>query len=165
MSTSVELILNKVTNENIEINCRAMTNLLTKISNNLISLETLDDITGYKFLFSLSKWLSIFLGNYQQYKYDPPLIISVLNLYLKCLDVFPPSATQNLKKDFKISSLINDIGSINLELSNICDQIQHSLSRNAIELITGKNSQRNLNSNLSNTPEKEFYSYGNTFNN
>ena len=100
MSTSVELILNKVTNENIEINCRAMTNLLTKISNNLISLETLDDIIGYKFLFSLSKWLSIFLGNYQQYKYDLPLIINVLNLYLKCLDVFPPSATQNLKKRF-----------------------------------------------------------------
>ena len=163
MSTNLELILNKVTNENIEINCRAMSNLLNKISNNLVSLELIDDITGYKFLFSLTKWLSIFLGNYQQYKYDPTLIINVLNLYLKCLDVFPPSATQNLKKDFKISSLINDIGSINTELSNLCDQIQHSLSRNAIELITGKSGQRNIGVN--NSPEKEFYSYGNSFNN
>ena len=168
MSTNLELILAKITNENIEINCRAMSNLLNKISNNLISLEQIDDIMGYKFLFSLTKWLSIFLLNYQQYKYDPTLIINVLNLYLKCLDVFPPSATQNLKKDFKVSSLFNDIGSINLELSNICDQIQHSLSRNAIELITGKNSQRNLNLNLSDNmqeKEKEFYSYGNTYNN
>ena len=163
MSTNLELILNKVTNENIEINCRAMSNLLNKISNNLVSLELIDDITGYKFLFSITKWLSIFLGNYQQYKYDPTLIINVLNLYLKCLDVFPPSATQNLKKDFKISSLINDIGSINTELSNLCDQIQHSLSRNAIELITGKSGQRNIGVN--NSPEKEFYSYGNSFNN
>ena len=163
MSTNLELILNKVTNENIEINCRAMSNLLNKIRNNIISLQLIDDITGYKFLFSLTKWLSIFLGNYQQYKYDPTLIINVLNLYLKCLDVFPPSATQNLKKDFKISSLINDIGSINTELSNLCDQIQHSLSRNAIELITGKSGQRNIGVN--NSPEKEFYSYGNSFNN
>ena len=141
MSTNLDPILNKVTNENIEINCRAISNLLTKLNNNLISLEFMDDITGYKFLFSLTKWLSIFLCNYQQYKYDPTLIMNVLNLYLKCLDIFPPSATQNLKKDFKISSLINDIGSINTELSNICDQIQHSLSRNTIEMISGKNNR------------------------
>ena len=117
MSTNIELILNKITNENIEINCRAMYNLLNKINNNIISLELIDDILGYKFLFSLSKWLSIYLTCYQQYKYDPTLIINVLNLFLKCLDIFPPSATQKLKKDFKISSLINDIGTINLELS------------------------------------------------
>ena len=160
MSTNIELILNKITNENIEINCRAMFNLLNKINNNIISLELIDDILGYKFLFSLSKWLSIYLTCYQQYKYDPTLIINVLNLFLKCLDIFPPSATQKLKKDFKISSLINDIGTINLELSNLCDQIQHSLSRNAIEMISGKG--RNIN--LNNT-EKEFYSYGNTINN
>ena len=161
MSTNLELILNKITNENIEINCRAMSNLLTKINNNLIDLEIIDDISGYKFLFSLTKWLSMFLINYQQYKYDPALIINVLNLYLKCLDIFPPSATQNLKKDFKISSLINDIGSINTELSNLCDQIQHSLSRNTIELISGKNIR---NIGMNNT-EGDFYSYGNTVNN
>ena len=152
MSTNLDSILNKVTNENIEINCRAISNLLTKLNNNLITLEFIDDITGYKFLFSLTKWLSIFLCNYQQYKYDPTLIINVLNLYLKCLDIFPPSATQNLKKDFKISSLFNDIGSINTELSNICDQIQHSLSRNTIEMISGKSENAN-------------YSYGNTYGN
>ena len=161
MATNLELILNKITNENIEINCRAMSNLLTKINNNLIDLEIIDDISGYKFLFSLTKWLSMFLINYQQYKYDPALVINVLNLYLKCLDIFPPSATQNLKKDFKISSLINDIGSINTELSNLCDQIQHSLSRNTIELISGKNI-RNIGQN---NTEVEFYSYGNTVNN
>ena len=161
MSTNLELILNKITNENIEINCRAMTNLLNKINNNLISLELIDDIQGYKFLFSLTKWLSIFLSNYQQVKYDPTLIINVLNLYLKCLDIFPLSATQKLKKDFKISSLINDIGSINTELSNLCDQIQHSLSRNAIEIISGK-STRNV---VLNNTDKDFYSYGNSLNN
>ena len=161
MSTNLELSLNKITNENIEINCRAMSNLLTKINNNLIDLEIIDDISGYKFLFSLTKWLSMFLINYQQYKYDPALIINVLNLYLKCLDIFPPSVTQNLKKDFKISSLINDIGSINTELSNLCDQIQHSLSRNTIELISGKNIR---NIGMNNT-EGDFYSYGNTVNN
>ena len=160
MSTNLDPILNKVTNENIEINCRAISNLLTKLNNNLISLEFMDDITGYKFLFSLTKWLSIFLCNYQQYKYDPTLIMNVLNLYLKCLDIFPPSATQNLKKDFKISSLINDIGSINTELSNICDQIQHSLSRNTIEMISGKN-----NRNIRQSDDNGNYSYGNTFGN
>ena len=55
MSTNLDPILNKVTNENIEINCRAISNLLTKLNNNLISLEFMDDITGYKFLFSLTK--------------------------------------------------------------------------------------------------------------
>ena len=135
MDNNLLLILNKVINENIEINCRAVQNLLNKISNNLICLEQIDDITGYKFLFSLAKWLSIFLSNYQHSKYDPTLIINVLNLFLRCLDVFPLSATQNLKKNLKISSLINDIGSINPELSKICDQIQKSLSRQYIKLI------------------------------
>ena len=152
MATNLELILNKITNENVEINCRAMSNLLTKINNKLIDLEIIDDITGYKFLFALTKWLSMFLIKYQQCKYDPALVINVLNLYLKCLDIFPPSATQNLKKDFKISSLFNDIGSINTELSNICDQIQHSLSRNTIEMLSGKSDNAN-------------YSYGNTYGN
>ena len=161
MDNNLLLILNKVINENIEINCRAVQNLLNKISNNLICLEQIDDITGYKFLFSLAKWLSIFLSNYQHSKYDPTLIINVLNLFLRCLDVFPLSATQNLKKNLKISSLINDIGSINPELSKICDQIQKSLSRNTIEMISGK-SIRNI---VSNNNERETYSYGNTFNN
>ena len=161
MSTNLDSILSKIINENIEINCRAMSNLLTKINNNIISLEEIDDNTGYKFLFSITKWLFMFLNNYQQFKYDPTLIINTLNLYLKCLDIFPPSATQNLKKEFKLSSLINDIGSINTELSNICDQIQHSLSRNAIEMISGKTT-RNF---IPNNTEKDFYSYGNTYNN
>ena len=161
MATNLELILNKITNENVEINCRAMSNLLTKINNKLIDLEIIDDITGYKFLFALTKWLSMFLIKYQQCKYDPALVINVLNLYLKCLDIFPSSASENLKKDFKISSLINDIGSINTELSNLCDQIQHSLSRNAIEYISGKNI-RNIGKN---NTEVDFYSYGNTANN
>ena len=161
MATNLELILNKITNENVEINCRAMSNLLTKINNKLIDLEIIDDITGYKFLFALTKWLSMFLIKYQQCKYDPALVINVLNLYLKCLDIFPSSASENLKKDFKISSLINDIGSINTELSNLCDQIQHSLSRNAIEYISGKN----IRIIGKNNTEVDFYSYGNTANN
>ena len=143
MSNNIEQILNKITNENPEINCRSMNAFLMKINNNLISLEEIDDITGYKVLFSLTKWLSMFLNYFQKYKYDQVLIINVLNLYLKCIDIFPPSATLNLKKDFKISSLINDIGSISLELSNICDQIQHSLSRNALDVMSG--TERNTN--------------------
>ena len=81
MSSNLDIILDKITNENIEINCRAIQNLLNKISNNLISLEQIDDITGYKFLFVITKWLSLFLSNYQQYKYDPTLIINVLTFY------------------------------------------------------------------------------------
>ena len=119
MSSNIELLLNKITNENIEINCRAIHNLINKITNNLIILEQIDDITGYKFLFAITRWLQIFLNNYQQYKYDPALIINVLNLYLKCIDIFQPSATQNLKRDFKINSIINDIGALTPELSKI----------------------------------------------
>ena len=166
MSSNIELILDKIINENIEINCRAIQNLLTKISNNLISLEQIDDITGYKFLFALTKWLSIFLTNYQQVKYDPAQIINVLNLYLKCIEIFPPSATQNLKKEFKISSLINDIGSLSQELSKICDQIQHALSRNALDTFTGRNT-RNLPqyNNIGEEPNSNRNIYSNTFNN
>ena len=137
MSNNIEIILNKITNENVEINIRAMNTLLNKININLISLDEIDDITGYKFLFSLTKWLSMFLDYYQKFKYDPILIINVLNLYLKCINIFPPSATLNLKKEFKISSLINDVGSISPELSNICDQIQHGLSKNALDVMSG----------------------------
>ena len=46
MATNLELILNKITNENVEINCRAMSNLLTKINNKLIDLEIINDITA-----------------------------------------------------------------------------------------------------------------------
>ena len=162
MSGNLELILNKITNENIEINCRAMGNLLSKITNNLISLEQIDDRTGYQFLFSITKWLSIFLNNYQQYKYDPALIINVLNLFLKCIEIFPPSATENLKKDFKISSLINDVGSISPELSNLCDRIQHGLSRNALDIMSGRNT-KNFTQNIN--IQEGNYSNRNTFNN
>ena len=162
MSSNLDVILNKITNENIEINCRSMQSLLNKITNNLIVLEQIDDITGYKFLFSITKWLSIFLNNYQQCKYDPVLIINTLNLYLKCVNIFPPSATQNLKKDFQIASLINDIGSISPELSNLCDQIQHSLSKNALNAMTGRNT-RNFTQN--NNVREEAYSNRNTYTN
>jgi len=159
-SNSLDMILNKITNENLDINCRQMQNLLTKISNNLISLEQFDDRTGYKFMFCITQWLFMFLGNYQQYKYDPVLIINTLNLYLKCIDIFPPSAIQTLKKDFKLSSLFNDIGSISQELSNLCDQIQHGLSRNALESMTGRNTR---NIPQVNNPQEEVYSNRNTY--
>ena len=64
MATNLELILNKIINENVEINCRAMSNLLTKINNKLIDLEIIDDTTSNKFLFALTKWFSIFLTKY-----------------------------------------------------------------------------------------------------
>ena len=162
MSSNIELLLNKITNENIEINCRAIHNLINKITNNLIILEQIDDITGYKFLFAITRWLQIFLNNYQQYKYDPALIINVLNLYLKCIDIFQPSATQNLKRDFKINSIINDIGALTPELSKICDQIQYNLSRNTLDAISAKN-----NRNFSQTAnlQGEAYSNRNTYTN
>ena len=162
MSNNLDLILNKITNESIEINCRAIQNLLNKISNNLVSLEEIDDITGYRFLFAITKWLSVFLSNYQQIKYDPTLVINVLNLYLKCIDIFPPSAIQNLKRDFKMSSLINDIGSLSPELSNLCDQIQHGLSRNALDTMSGR---KNRTFSENNVVKEENYSNRNTYNN
>ena len=166
MSNNIEQILNKITNENPEINCRSMNAFLMKINNNLISLEEIDDITGYKVLFSLTKWLSMFLNYFQKYKYDQVLIINVLNLYLKCIDIFPPSATLNLKKDFKISSLINDIGSISPELSNICDQIQHSLSRNALEVMSGtERNTNNFSQTQNNYMKEQAFSNRNTYNN
>ena len=160
-SNSLDTILNKITNEHLDINCRAMQNLLTKITNNLISLEQIDDRTGYKVMFCITQWLFMFLGNYQQHKYDPVLIINTLNLYLKCIDIFPPSAIQTLKKDFKLSSLFNDIGSISQELSNLCDQIQHGLSRNALESMSGRNT-RNI-PQVNNNPQEEAYSNRNTY--
>ena len=92
MSNNLEQIMDKIISENIEINCRGMNNLLNKISYNLIPLEQIDDTTGYKLLFSITKWLLLFLSNYKYYKYDPTLIINALNLYLKCIETFPPSA-------------------------------------------------------------------------
>ena len=166
MSNNIEVILNKITNENVEINCRAMNTLLNKINSNLISLEEIDDITGYKFLFSLTKWLSMFLDYYQKFKYDPTLIINVLNLYLKCINIFPPSATLNLKKEFKISSLINDVGSISQELSNICDQIQHGLSKNALDAMSGTGRNKVIFSQTQNNDMREqSYSNRNTYSN
>ncbi len=137
MSLIIEVILNKISHENIEINCRAMSNLLKKIENNLICLEQIDERIAQKFMFSITYWLFVFLDNYQQHKYISTLIINVLNLYLKCIDIFPPSAIINLKNEIELSPLFNNIGSINQELSSLCDQIQQKLSLN--ELNCNKN--------------------------
>ena len=141
MSTNIDSILDKITNENVEINCRAMFNLLNKINNNIISLPQIDDRMAYKFLFSISKWLSMYIMYFQQIKYDPNLPIYVLELFKKCVDIFPPSAIQNLKKEFKISALINDVSSLNKEFTPICDQIQNSVSRAAINMVNNIKSQ------------------------
>ena len=165
MSNNLEQIMDKIISENIEINCRGMNNLLNKISYNLIPLEQIDDTTGYKLLFSITKWLLLFLSNYKYYKYDPTLIINALNLYLKCIETFPPSATQNLKRDFQISSLINDIASLSPSLTSICDQIQRALSRNTLDNMSGRNT-RNIpqNNNFQENADNNFPNR-NTYNN
>ena len=161
MSFDLEKILNKVANENIEINCRAIENILGKITNGLIILEQIDDNIGYKFLFVMTRWLEIFLNNYKRYKYDPTLVINVLNLYLRCMNIFPPSATQILKRDFKISSIINNVGALNPELSKLCEKIQYNLSKNALDTMSARNTR-----NFSQTTnlQEEVYSNRNTYN-
>ena len=161
MSFDIEKLLNKVTNENIEIGCRAIDQILRKITNGLIILEQIDDNIGYKFLFVITRWLEIFLNNYKRYKYDPTLVINVLNLYLRCMNIFPPSATQTLKRDFKISSIINDLGALSPELSKLCEKIQYNLSKNALDTMSARNTR-----NFSQTAnlQEEVYSNRNTYN-
>ena len=55
---NIDLILDKITNENIDINLRAMTNLHNKIQTNLISIDKINEKTATKFLLCFGKWFS-----------------------------------------------------------------------------------------------------------
>ena len=134
---NIDLILDKITNENIDINLRAMTNLHNKIQTNLISIDKINEKTATKFLLCFGKWFSYYLGYRTQFEYDDTFIIRTLALFKNAIEVFPPKAVQILKQQIKISNLINDIGEIKNEFRGICDQVLQGVSKVALSMTEG----------------------------
>lgn len=132
MSINIDQLLDKITNENIEINVRNMIIMHNKIQNNLLKLDTLQEKTCIRFLLSFGKWFSYYLHYKDSKEYNDTLIMQTLNLFKTAVEIFPPSSVQKMKTQLLISNLINDIGEVKPEFRAICDQVLQSVSKVAL---------------------------------
>ena len=132
MSINIDQLLDKITNENIEINVRNMIIMHNKIQNNLLKLDTLQEKTCIRFLLSFGKWFSYYLHYKDSKEYNDTLIMQTLNLFKIAVEIFPPSSVQKMKTQLLISNLINDIGEVKPEFRAICDQVLQSVSKVAL---------------------------------
>ena len=62
MSINIDSLLEKIINENFNINYRAMENIITKISFGLLDLSTISEKQCYNFLFCFIKWFLMYLN-------------------------------------------------------------------------------------------------------
>ncbi len=139
MAENIDTILDKISNENFEINYRAMQNLLNKLYCRLITLDSIPENKMLKFLISLVKWFTYYLTNrgQPQYPYNESLITKVLDLFNIAIQKFPPNIVLNLKAQIKVSNLIADIGKVSQEQQAICDTVLQNLSKITLNSMEG----------------------------
>ena len=139
MSINIDSLLEKIINENFDINYRAMENIITKISFGLLDLSTISEKQCYNFLFCFIKWFLMYLNFNSQVHYDFTLVKNALLTFNNSLEIFPIFVLQKINSQFNINSIFYKISECNSEFVNICELIQQKFSKILLNNINNKN--------------------------